>query len=50
MAEGPPTNPGPALGVCRPSDLSDDWESVDCWDDSSWMGTPSGPVGVGAGE
>ena len=30
VAEGPPTNPGPAFGVCLPSDLSDDCESVDC--------------------
>lgn len=44
--------PGPALGVCRPSDLSDDCDRVDCCDVSSWSGTPSGPVGVdeGAGD
>lgn len=36
----------PVFGVWRPSDRSEDCESVDCWDDSSCNGTPSGPVVV----
>ena len=32
------------MGVCRPPELSEDCESVDCWDVSSCMGCPSGPV------
>jgi len=36
----------PVFGVCLPSDLSEDCDNVDCCDDSSWSGTPSGPVGT----
>ena len=33
------------LGVCLPlSDRSEDWESVDCCEDSSKPSGPSGPV------
>ena len=35
------------MGVCRPSDRSDDCESVDCCEDSS---KPSGPTGPAAEE
>ena len=35
------------FGVCLPpSDRSEFWERVDCWEVSSCMGTPSGPVGA----
>ena len=31
-------------GVALPSDLSEDCDNVDCWDVSSCIGIPSGPV------
>ena len=31
-------------GVCLPSDRSEDWDRVDCWEVPSCIGTPSGPV------